>query len=132
MELKLALCCDASRERDDGKLDLLGVFDELGAPGFPAIQERLTVVFVLEWNGDETGRQPLRADLVDDQAHRVLTIQGHADVAGPRAGARRVTRLVMPLENVVFPHAGPYHFDLIAGGEQLRACSLHLRETPAA
>lgn len=132
MELKLALCCDAAREREDGKLDLVGIFDELAAPGFPAVQERLTIVFVVEWSQHELGRQPLRADLVDDEDRRVLTIQGHAEVAEPQSGGRLVSRLVMPLENVVFPHPGPFHFDLLAGGEQRRACSLYLREAPAA
>jgi hypothetical protein len=132
MDLTLAAVCDEASERPDGKLDLVGVFDELGAPGFPAVQDRMTVVFVLEWSADEAGRQPLRADLVDEQDRRVLTIQGHTDVApAPESGVTRArTRLVMPLERVIFPHAGRYHFDLIAGGDVRRACSLLLRSVP--
>lgn len=132
MDLTLAAVCDAANERPDGKLDLVGVFDELGAPGFPAVQDRMTVVFVLEWSADEAGRQPLRADLVDEQDRRVLTIQGHTDVAPPPEPgvARARTRLVLPLERVIFPHAGRYHFDLIAGGDVRRACSLLLRSVP--
>ena len=132
MDLTLAAVCDEANERPDGKLDLVGVFDELGAPGFPAVQDRMTVVFVLEWSADEAGRQPLRADLVDEQDRRVLTIQGHTDVAPAReSGVTRArTRLVMPLERVIFPHAGRYHFDLIAGGDVRRACSLLLRSVP--
>ena len=129
MQLKLAVVCDEARQRPDGKVDLLGVFDELAAPGFPAVQEKLTVVFIVEWEADEIGRQPLRADLVHDDDTKVLTIQGHAEVGGH--GARLLSRLVMPIENVIFPHAGAYHFELVAGGHSVRACSLHLVEHPS-
>lgn len=129
MELRLAVFCDQAHETPDGRLDLVGIFDELAAPGFPAMQERMMVALVVEWAADEAGQQPLRADLVDDDNTRVLTIQGHTEVhtpADPRRPAR--TRLLMPLERVVFPRAGRYHLDLIAGGETARACSLFVME----
>lgn len=129
MNIQLAVFCDQARERPDGRLDLAGIFDELAAPGFPAMQERMTVALVVEWTAADAGRQPLRADLVDDEDTRVLTIQGHTDVSAP-ADARRParTRLILPLERVVFPHEGRYHLDLIAGGETARACSLLVME----
>jgi hypothetical protein len=130
MELILAVICDQAAERADGKLDLIGVFNELSAPGFPALQERMTVVFVMEWSREEAGRQPLRADLIDQDDRRVLTIQGHTDVSARRGGSGRAqTRLILPLERIVFPRGGHYHFDLIAGGDVRRACSLFVGST---
>ncbi|HLU25174.1 MAG TPA: hypothetical protein VKZ58_05665 [Longimicrobiales bacterium] len=125
MELILAVACDEASVRPDGKLDLIGIFNELNAPGFPAMQEEMTVVFVIEWPRHLSGRIPLRADLVDASGRKLLTIQGHTDVEprGPdRAPAQ--TRLVMPLREVIFPAPGPYHFDLQAGDETRRALSL--------
>jgi hypothetical protein len=116
-----------ARERPDGRIDMVGVFNELSAPGFPAVQDNMTAVFVVEWSPDEAGRQPLRADLVDEQGRKVLTIQGHTDVdaRGPgRAPAQ--TRLIMPLERVIFPAAGVYRFDLVAGGDSAPACSFYV------
>lgn len=129
MNIRLSAFCDEARERPDGRLDLAGIFDELAAPGFPAMQERMTVALVIEWGEDETGRLPLRADLVDDEGTRVLTIQGHTDV-GDRVDVRRParTRLILPLERVIFPREGAYHLDLIAAGESARACSLFVME----
>lgn len=125
MELILACACDDARVRPDGKLDVIGVFNELSAPGFPAVQDRMTVVFVVRWDPEETGRIPLRADLVDREGRSILTIQGHTDVDARGPGrARPETRLIMPIENVVFPHAGNYHFDLRAGDATRRAFSL--------
>ena len=66
MRLILSLACDDAELRPDGKLDIQGVFNELNAPGFPAAQDRMTVVFVMEWERDVSGSVPFRADLVDE------------------------------------------------------------------
>jgi hypothetical protein len=132
MELILALLCEEARERPDGRLDFLGVFDELAAPGFPAKQDRLVAVFILEWSPAEAGQQPLRADLVTPAGDRVLSIQGHTDVAlGVTGGPAPRTRLVMPLEEVPFPVPGRYRFRIEAGGRTVEACPLTLRQLPA-
>lgn len=131
MELILALACDDARVRPDGKLDVIGVFNELSAPGFPASQERMTVVFVVEWASEDAGRRPLRADLLDQAGAHVLTIEGHTEVDDREAGrAPAQTRLIMPLENVIFPHAGRYHFELRSGEEVRPAFSLFVGAQP--
>jgi hypothetical protein len=131
MILRLSAVCEAARERPDGRIDLVGVFSELSAPGFPAMQDTMTAVFVVEWSADDAGRQPLRADLVDDEDRKVLTIQGHTDVDArdpDRAPAQ--TRLIMPLERVIFPAAGRYRFQLVAGGDSVDACSFFVGSGP--
>lgn len=129
MDLILSVACEDAHVRPDGKLDIEGVFNELSAPGFPASQDRMVVVFVVEWGDEEGGRQPLRAELLAEDGRSVLTIQGHTDLA-PDRGRPRHTRLVMPLENVVFPRAGRYRFHLEAAGERRPAFSIFLHEQP--
>ena len=131
MQLILSLACDEARLRPDGKLDVQGVFNELNAPGFPAAQDRMTVVFVMEWGRDVEGSVPFRADLVDEAGQKMLTIQGHTEVhAAAPSGPPATTRLIMPLERVVFPHPGRYHFVLSARGERTEGIPLHLVERP--
>jgi len=130
MELILALVCDEARERPDGRFDVDGIFNELSAPGFPAVQARMTVVFVMQWETDEVGTQSFRADLREASGGKVLTIEGQTEVA-PRNPGRPPpqTRLVLPLEQVVFPRAGRYFFELVAGGDVHNACSLFVGES---
>ncbi len=129
MELKLSVFCEAARDRPDGRLDVIGIFDELLAPAFPAVQERMTVVFVMEWGGDEAGDQPFRADLVHESGRKILGLDGHTVVHPPGKG-RAMTKLVQPLEKVVFPAAGRYHFELFAGGSMMEVAAITLKETP--
>lgn len=132
MELILAVACDKAHVLPDGRVrDILGVFNELYAPGFPAQQDHMTVVFVVQWGRDESGRIPLRVDLVDDAEKKILTIQGHTEVehrTAERAPAQ--THLVLPLDEVRFPHPGAYHFRLKAGNSEQHALSIFLGERP--
>jgi hypothetical protein len=132
MILRLSAVCEQATERPDGRLDLLGMFNELSAPGFPAMQDRMTAVFLVEWSAEEAGRQPLRADLVDAEGSKVITIQGHTDVEARGAGrAPAQTRLVMPLEKVIFRKPGRYRFELLAGGDVAEGCSFFVGQLPA-
>ena len=133
MILRLSAVCEGAHERPDGRLDLSGIFNELSAPGFPAMQERMTVVFLVEWEADEVGELPLRADMIDESGRKLLTIQGHTEVAA-RSSDRSPpqTRLIMPLDKVVFPKPGRYRFELVAGGDVADACSFFVGEVPAA
>ncbi len=132
MELILSAICEDAQVRPDGKLDLRGAFSQLQAPGFPASQDAMTAVFVIEWTEKETGRQPLRADLVDEAGQKIVTIQGHTEVGRAPGGAPVQTRLIMPLERIVFPHAGTYRFRLTAGPSARDGCSLHVAQQPPA
>lgn len=128
MRLLLSLACEDARPRPDGRLDFVGVFDELQAPGFPAIQDQMTVVFIMEWTLEEQGRREFRADLLDATDRKVLTIEGHTDVAATRPDGRPRTQLIMPLDRVVFPVAGEYRFILTVGDQVMPAFSVHLSE----
>jgi hypothetical protein len=130
MKLILSLACEDARQRPDGRLDFVGVFDELRAPGFPAAQDRMTVVFIMEWSPEQHGRHQLRADLVDEDDRKVLTIEGHTDVGEASTEARPKTQLIMPLERVIFPHEGEYRFMLTVGDTSVPAFSLHVAEQP--
>jgi hypothetical protein len=128
MKLILSLACEDARARPDGRLDITGVFDELQAPGFPAVQDRVTVVFVMEWSDAERGRREFHADLVDERDRKVLTIEGHTDVAPRQGGRPPRTQLIMPLERVIFPEAGEYRFILHVEATATPAFSLRVTE----
>jgi hypothetical protein len=133
VELIMALVCDRARATEDGKLDVHGVFNDLFATGFPAKQQRMMLVMGIEWDRSDDGRYKFRVDLEDPTGRPTLTLEGHTDVdkrTPDRPPAR--TRLIMPLEEVVFPVPGTYRFVLRMKGTQLQGPALHafLKEAP--
>jgi len=130
MKLLLALLCDDAAINPEGKLDIHGVFNDLFAPGFPARQDQVVLVLVVEWEREDDGRFAFRVDLVAPDGKPTLTVNGHTDVdrrAPDRPPAR--TRLIMPLETVIFPTAGPYQFRVRVKGQDYDGPTLHLIET---
>jgi len=130
VELQFAFFCDEAVEQTTGKLDVRGVFHDLFAPGFPALQDRMVLVIGIEWDRRDQGRYALKAELVGQDEAVVLTVDGHSDVVSrpaDRPPAR--TRLVTPLKDVVFPKPGKYHVRVIVKGKRFRGPALHLLET---
>jgi hypothetical protein len=122
-----ALVCEEATNRQDGRLDAGGVFHQLYAPGFPAQQDHMVLAVALEWNEGEEGRREFRIDLVDPSRSPCLTVNGHTDITPTASGeAPAQTRLVLPMENVVFPTAGTFQFVLHVGEEQHELAPLHI------
>ena len=129
MELQLALFCEHARETPEGKLDVQGIFHDLFAPGFPALQDQMVLVLVLDWDRSDRGQHSLKAELVAPDKGVVLTVDGHSDVAPRPSGAPPPrTRIIMPIEKAVFPIPGRYHLRVTVKGERFRGPAIHLVE----
>jgi hypothetical protein len=132
MHIQLAFVCDEATMSPDGKMDVRGVFNDLAAPGFPAKQERMVLVTAIEWEPGDEGRNIFRVDLVGPDGRPSLTVDGHTEVERRPAGRPPPrTRLILPLENVVFPVPGRYRFEIRVKGKKLRGPSLYLMAATA-
>ena len=130
MELRFSTICDDARSPPDGKLDIQGVYHDLAAPGFPARQDRIVLVIVIEWEREDHGRYLFKADLEDQEGNVSITVEGETEVhlPGPNHPPAR-SQLIMPLENIVFPKSGQYAFVIRVKGQTLQGPSLYLMET---
>jgi hypothetical protein len=126
-----ALNCEHADSREDGRLDVHGVFHQLYAPGFPAQQDRLVLAMAIEWDQEEPGPREFKIDLLDPTGSPTLTINGQTDVIprDPRESPPQ-TRLVMPMEGIIFPKPGTYIFELKVDEEVFQLAPLHLIENP--
>lgn len=127
MRLLASAICDHATVTPDGKLDLHGVFHDLYAPGFPARQQRMMLVLSLEWDQEDNGRFSFRVDVKGPDGKPTLTVEGQSEVT-PRPADRPPprTRVVMPLEDIVFPVPGRYDFEIKAKGVTFAGPTLYL------
>ena len=129
MELQLALVCDHAKTTDDGKLDVHGVFNDLYAPAFPALQNHMVLVLAVEWSRNDSGRYRFRVELIDPDGKPTLSVEGHTDVdSRPEDRPPARTRLMLPLEKVVFTKPGAYKFNVQLKGKWHEGPSLHLMQ----
>jgi hypothetical protein len=102
--------------RHDGRMDVHGIFHELYAPGFPAKQDRLTLVTTIEWDATERGAIDFAVNLIDPQRAPALTINAQTQVEDQYAVHRPArTQMAIPIDGLVFPTAGTYEFQLTVG-----------------
>jgi hypothetical protein len=131
MHLRFAAVCDEAHATPEGKLELHGVYHDLAAPGFPAKQDRLVLVLVLEWGREDHGRFKFRADLEGEDGKPSLTVEGETEVRTPVDGSPPSrSQLIMPMEGVVFPRPGQYVFRVKVKGETLEGPGIFLMEVP--
>lgn len=129
MRVLYAAICEEASVRDDGRVDLHGIFRELEARTFPARQDRLTLALSVEWGAAERGTFRFRIDLLDPSRAPAFTIAADTEVRP--GGDRRIppqTRLILPLDDVRFPVPGTYAFELAIGDERVLLATLHLLE----
>jgi hypothetical protein len=126
MDAVFLFCTDAGAGAD-GKLSIHGIFNELHAPDFPALQDRIVLVGIVEWPRDLQGRIPFTVDLTDPEGMSIFLVEGHTDVeARPPSQAPAKTQLILPLENVMFPAPGHYRVRININGIELTGPSMHL------
>ena len=121
------LFCTKAGNGLDGKLSIHGVFNELRAPDFPARQDRIVLVGIIEWQRDLDGRIPFAVDLNGPDGVAIFSIDGHTDVEArhpSRAPAK--SHLILPLENVMFPVPGQYRAHIEINGIEVPGPSMHL------
>lgn len=125
MHVLYGVICEEAREQKNGRLDLNGVFHQLLAPGFPASQDAMTLVINVEWDQGESGEVEFDIHLVGPDQQPVFRIQASTEVVQD-GGAPPQTRMIMPLENVVFPLPGVYEFEVSVGAAKCKTARLHL------
>lgn len=131
MHLRFSAVCDHAEPTTDGKMNIRGVYHDLSAPGFPAQQDGLVLVLVIEWDRDDHGRFVFKADLEDDDGDISLTVEGETDVHRPAAEQPPSrSQLIMPMDGVVFPHPGQYTFRVKVKGMTLEGPGVYLMEVP--
>lgn len=130
MKLLFSAVCDDAALSEEGKVDVRGVFHDLYAPGFPAKQDKMVLVLVIEWAPGVQGRYDFQADLVGPDGQPALTVRGQSEVErGPSDRPPRRTQVLMPMEDVIFPLPGEYVFQVSAMGKRFRGPTLYLIET---
>lgn len=119
MEIDLALLADAATIDGSGKLNILGVFDRIGASTFPAQHGRMAMVLRFAAGLREAGSHQVGIRLKGPDGEEVLRLDGEMQLApGPRsAGGGVKVPHILNLDGVVFTRPGHYTFDVSVDGE---------------
>src|SRR5205085_427736 len=130
MHLSFALFADAANLSQEGKLNVLGVFDALQVGGFSAVHPRATLVVRLKGGNDDVGAHALQMQWVNPRGQELWNSTGQIEIGTPPAG---VTEMDLPLiAQLDLPLDGPgrYAMVLSVDGVQTAEVALHVRGAP--
>ena len=94
MHISFALFADAANLSQEGKLNILGVFDAVHVGTLPTVHPRATLVVRLKGSRADIGRHSLGLSWTNPQGAELWSSTGEIEIASPPPG---VTEMDLPL-----------------------------------
>ena len=116
MKIPMALLADEANISQEGKLNVMGVFDRIAAATFPVVHPKLVFVFRVQAEYTDQGPPvPVRVRLLDQDA--AVLFEAAGDLAPPpvEPGEFATANQIFTLVGVQFPQPGIYKFVVTVG-----------------
>lgn len=127
MEVDLAVLADAANRSDNGKLNILGVFDSLTlGPDFPAHSPTFAIVVRVVLHRTELGEHRFELRVADADGREISKLDGTFDVKRKKSDPRPVRAAIVLQAQVNFPAPGDYTFDILLDGRWEQAIPLRV------
>src|SRR3954464_13584701 len=101
MHVSFALFADAANLSQEGKLNVLGVFDALQVATLPAVHPRAHLVVHLKGSSLDVGTHAVALRWVNPSGQELWSSSGELNVGAPPAGIAEITFL--PIAQLVLP-----------------------------
>lgn len=117
LRIPLALLADSANVSQDGKLNILGIFENIMSFQFPVSHPTMALVFAVEGDtGDIEREHDLTVDLIDSDGVRMANVGGKLKFPQLPAGHVRGNQIIY-FNGLQFPKPGVYEFKVIINGE---------------
>lgn len=133
MEVTLAVACDYANVADSGKLNIMGVFQEINPLGFPTAIAQMFLIVSWEAGPAEFGsHKKVSFAFVDEDGNVKVNLEGPIVVPEPtRPGSRVYFNQLLQLGGLPVEGAGEHAFLILSGGEEKRRVPLYVNEPNA-
>ncbi len=127
MHVSFALFADAANISQEGKLNILGVFDALHVAQLPAVHPRATLVVRLKALPDDVGRHTLGFVWVGPSGDEMWSSSGELEVGAPPPGATELDVPVIAAIDLPIQSAGTHVMRVALDGDLCAELVLHVR-----
>jgi hypothetical protein len=132
VHVKLALLADSANVSQEGKLNLLGIFDTIYAREFPTAHPHMYLVLRFEAGADEAGTKPaLEVQFLGPDGEPLFRIPATLNVQRGVTGRAVGIDHVLALANLGFERAGRYAFRVLLDGRLAAEVPLAVETLPA-
>jgi hypothetical protein len=132
MQVRFAAIADYALAASDGKLGILGIFDEINPPVLPFAMPQMFLVVSLQGEASESGR-PFNLELLlwDADGNQLFANEQPFMFPPPNhPGGRVGHNAVMGLAGLPLQRSGDYSFIIRVNGEERTRVTLRVNEPP--
>jgi hypothetical protein len=130
MKLELFTLCDFAADYG-GKLNVIGIFDTLGAKQAPAVHPQCSVTAKMRFEKIEEGRKVVKISIADDDGKPALpAIECPIQVTAPPGVPSVSINVVLNIERLKLERFGEYSIDLALDGRHEGSIPLYVRQIP--
>jgi hypothetical protein len=116
MNIPMAFLADEANISQEGKLNVLGIFDRIVADDLPVSHPRMVFAFRVAAEFADGGRSfPVQVRLVDEDGQVMFDASGEINPPLVPPGEFSTANQVFTLVGMQFPHAGQYRFEVRIG-----------------
>jgi hypothetical protein len=127
MHVSFALFADAANLSQEGKLNILGVFDALQIGALPAVHPRATLVVRLKADHEDVGVHSIAFGWVGPRGDEIWSSSGEVEVGAPPPGAIEVDIPVIAAIDLPIQETGTHTMRIELDGELRTELYLHVR-----
>lgn len=119
VEVAMAAIADGANVSRQGKLNILGIFDTIGAAQFPIVHPTLTLTFrlLVEFE-DQQRRHHIEVGLIDEDNRSLWNASANVDVGEIAPGEFQHINQVINLRGIRFERPGRYRFRIKIDGRE--------------
>ena len=116
MKIPMTFVADEANISQEGKLNVLGVFDRIASTTFPMVHPKMVFVFRVEADHGDGGKAfPVRVRLVDGGGVALFEAEGTIVAPDVEPNEFATTHQLFALLGVQFPSPGTYRFVVTLG-----------------
>lgn len=132
IKVPLALLVDSANVSQEGKLNLLGIFDNIRSAQFPALHPSVALVFTLTGeSGDIGSPHKLKVDFVNADGKSFLKIEGEVRFGKTSPGVKPRANQIININGLPLEKPGKYEFKIIINGEERASIPLDVLQAEA-
>ena len=130
MNIEAFLLCDAATDQQ-GKLNILGAFDNIFAKKVPTMHPACAVAARIRFEKIEEGSHTIRIHIIDEDGKSIgPKLQGNMNVSIGDAEGSRAANIVLNIQGLKLEKYGQYRIDLAIDNQIMGSLPFNLRETP--
>lgn len=129
MHISFALFADAANLSQEGKLNILGVFDALQVATLPAVHPRAHLVVRLKGTRADVGKHTLSLRWTNPAGNELWSSTGNLDVGMPPAGVNDLDLPIIASLDLPLDAAGAYTLSVALDDQKTADLKLVVRTT---